>query len=528
MKTNKLAYFILPLLLLTSYAKAQDSAEVAKLEAMVKALQAENSQLKSQLAKTDTQLEAQSTEIEEIRSEQRAERRELRQASSIGDGRDRAAGGDVEIGPFSFGGALRANYTAGDYDNDASGGGSNRDDDGTVTLDTFYLTSAFEYKDFIGAAEYRFYDSFGSADGYHFVHTAWLGKMFANGSTLKAGIVEVPFGLERFGTSYGFFNSLDNYVGLSDDRDLGIVYSFAIDDFEIDLGYFYSAEPDGSGNSKNSARGSYDIVEASGTAGALGTPIGQENNFLGGNYSPWEEKHQFNARVKYNFDLGETVNVVGASAQYGGLESTDPQDRFDDGHMYAGSVFVKSTWGNWQLKAGVTHYKYDIDQLKDKSTFAGTPFFTSFNGYNPDQIVIGGFDTPYFIAAEGTIPSIGISYTYITHQIDFIDYIIPYIDYSILIKEGETNGNYIVDESLGGRPIGTEYENSEQLTLGAMIGSGNWLIYVDTILGKGAPLVGNDNSQYFSGASLNSASDSTSSFDDGWQLRFNINVGYYF
>jgi hypothetical protein len=522
---KKLSYYLLPLLVLSATLRAQDSADLAELRAMVEALQAENQSLKSQLAKSDQQIEAQSSELEEIRDAQRAERREKREFSDAG--RDRGPGGKVALGPFSFGGAIRANYTVGDYGNPLADGlddGPGRDDNGTVTLDTFYLTSAFEYGDFIGQAEYRFYDSIGSYSGYHFLHTLWLGKVFNNGSTLKAGIVEVPFGMERFGNSYGFFNSLDNYVGLADDRDLGLVYSFSIDDFDIDLGYFYSAEPNGSGNSRNSARGSYDVVEPAGFPGSLGTvPAGEDNNFLFGNFSPWEEKHQFNARVKYNFYLAETENVLAASVQYGGLESTDPLDRFDDGHMYAGNLSLKSTWGNWQLKAGVTQYKYDIDQLKDKSTFPLTPFFTSFNAYNPDQIVMGGFDTPYYIAAEGTIPSIGISYTYVPYNIDFIDFIVPYVDYSILIKDGETNGNYFA-----GLPVGTEFKDSEQLTLGAIIGSGNWLIYVDTVFGKGSPLIGNENGQYFTGASLNDATTTGGAFDTGWQLRFNINVGYYF
>jgi len=519
MNYRKLTCCLLPLLVLCTGLKAD---ELSELRAAMAALQAENQSLKSQLAQTETQVEEQAGELEEIREEQRSERRELRQASAVGDGRDRAAGGNIAIGPFSFGGAIRANYTVGDYDNplaDGAAGGAGRDNNGTVSLDTFYLTSAFEYGSFIGAAEYRFYDYPGSFSGYHFFHTLWLGYEFDNGSTLKAGIVEVPFGLDRFGASYGFFNSLENYVGLSDDRDLGIVYSFAIDDFEIDLGYFYSAEPAGVGNSKNSARGSYDVLEPSGDAGVFNFATDPStNNFINGNVSPWEEKHQFNARVKYNFYLGETENIVGASAQYGGLESTDPQDRFDDGHMYAGSIFMQSTWGNWQVKAGVTHYKYDVDQLKDKTKFFGTPFFTSTQGFNPDQIAVGGFDTPFYIASEGTIPSIGISYTYFPRSIDFIDFIAPYVDYSILLKKGETNGNYYA-------PVGDEFQDSEQLTFGAIIGSGNWLIYVDTILGKGSPLVGNENGQYFTGAALN---DGGAAFDSGFQLRFNINVGYYF
>ena len=62
----------------------------------------------------------------------------------------------------------------------------------------------------------------------------------------------------------------------------------------------------------------------------------------------------------------------------------------------------------------------------------------------------------------------------------------------------------------------------------SIIGTGNMIIYMDLLFGKGAPMIGNNNSQYFTGASLNGPASAGAEFDDGWQHRFNINFGYYY
>jgi hypothetical protein len=547
---------------LTTGASANDAAEIAELRALVQALSEENESLKMQLADQGTKLEDQEAELVEMREDQRAARREQRKLSGRTSGRDRGSGGLIELGPVSIGGALRANYTVGDYDNPALDGGIDgpgRDDGGSFTLDTFYLNAGFEHGNFIGEAEYRFYDQLDELGGYHFIHTLWGGYRFNNGSELKLGVVEVPFSSERFGNSYGFFNSLENVVGLSDDRDLGITYSFSLGDFDIDLGYFYGEEPNGTGQSANSARGSYDVASPADRSSVY-TPFspvspfpenpeniqrGEDrlaaNNFLNGDFSPFQERNQLNLRVKYNFWLGETENVIGASIQYGELRPTgdvitdtfpdafgfiDPgtvpvvvqsaEDIFDDGEITAGSIFLKSTYRNWQMKAGLSKYHYDIDTLRPGETFVG---------FNPDQIVLGAYDIPIFVASEGTIPSIALSYTHIPRNIDFIDWVVPYVEYSAILKDGETNGQYYI-----GVPAGTKFEHSEQLTFGAVVGVGDFIIYFDTVFGKGSPLIGNENGQLTTGGAFNSDPDGAGpiEFDEDWQMRFNINVGYYF
>ena len=557
MNYKTLAYCFLSLLVLGTVTKAD---ELSELRAAMAALKAENKTLKAQLGESEEKLEKQSKNLADFQEEQRDQRRELREYT--GSGRDQGPGGLIELGPVSIGGALRANYTVGDYNNpggtaglasptaillndnelDGAIDGPTRDSDGSFALDTIYLNAKFDQGSFIGAAEYRFYDQLDELGGYHFLHTLWGGYHFDNGSELKLGIIEVPFGSERFGNTYSFLNSLENVAGFSDDRDLGIVYSFTLYDFDIDLGYFFSEEPNGSGQSANSTRGSYDVASPGDTttpyvplfvnADARTSEQFAANNFLGGNFSPFQERDQFNVRVKRTFYFGETESVIGASFQYGQLEATgdvvsnpltfpnpavvsQADELLGDGDMWAGSVFIKSTFRDWQLKAGITQYDYDIDTLKDGQTLVG---------YNPDQIVVGAFDIPIFIASEGTIPSIALSYTHIPRNIDFIDWIVPYIEYSAILKHGQTNGQYYFD-----LPAGTEFEDSEQFTLGAVMGMGNLVIYVDTVFGKGSPLIGNENNQLTTGGALNKSDGSGSvDFDDGWQLRFNINVGYYF
>ena len=70
------------------------------------------------------------------------------------------------------------------------------------------------------------------------------------------------------------------YVGLADDMDLGIKYTTKVGDLTLDLGYYGMAEPSFSGDSEESARYSYDIIDN------------------GGEYSHYKERNQVNS---YNF-----------------------------------------------------------------------------------------------------------------------------------------------------------------------------------------------------------------------------------
>ena len=508
---------------------AETMEEFEALRKYVLELEEENSELRLQLNQSQTTIEAQAetlskkeSAISAFRESQRKSREAQRLSSNSSIGRNRGPAGDIKLGSLTLGGAIRANYISGDYDNIAADGsldGPSRSN-GSAYLDTLIFNGEYDFGNLSAFAEYRFYDEIGSFGGIHFLHSFYLAKEFNDGSEFKLGVVDVPFGVDRFGAAYGYLNNLDYIVGLADDRDLGLTYSFALSSWDVDLGYFWGSEPSGEGRSKDSARGSFDVISPMGSVNNPSWPytsfLGESNNYLEGNFSPWEEGRQINARIKKQFYLGGFDNIVGASYQYGRLDSTDELDRFDQGDVKAGSVFLKSTYGSWQLKASLTDYHYDIDKLKDGN---------SFTRYNPDQIVFGIFDYPMFVASEGLIPAIGLSYSIFPRNLGAIDYIIPYIDYSKLIKDGNTNGPtgyYYL------HPNETDFKDSEQFSLGTMFGVGNMLIYVDYSLGKGSPLIGNNNDQYFTGASINQPFFPSATFDEGWQRRLTINFGYYY
>tara|TARA_B100002019_G_scaffold76994_1_gene66441 strand:+ start:1227 stop:2816 length:1590 start_codon:yes stop_codon:yes gene_type:complete len=521
-------YYLLSVFL-SAFIYAESISELESLKKIIANLENENAELKTRLVQSNAKIETQKISLSEkeskivaLKENDRKSREAQRLDSGSSIGRNRGPKGDIILGSLTLGGAIRANLVSGDYDNLAADGnvrGPSRDD-GSASLGTLIFNGTYDFGDFSAFAEYRFYDSIGSYGGSHFLHTFYLGKEYNDGSDFKLGIVEVPFGIERFGAAYGYLNHLDYVVGLSDDRDLGLTYSFALSDWDLDLGYFWGAEPKGKGQSKNSARGSFDVVSPLGSSSNPSWPytafIGEGNNFLEGNFSPWEEGRQFNIRVKKQLYSGGFENTIGASYQYGKLESTDTLGRFDPGKMNASSLFIKSTYGSWQMKAALMHYDYAIDTLKDGENYLR---------YNPDQIVVGIFDTPLFVASEGVIPSLGISYTIFPRNLSFIDYLVPYLDYSRIIKNGHTDGPsgyYYL------QPENTEFRDSEQLSLGTMIGIGQLLIYVDYAMGKGSPLIGNNNDQYFTGASVNHPFSPSTNFDLGWQSRLTINFGYYF
>ncbi|MEM8550678.1 MAG: hypothetical protein AAGF10_07800, partial [Verrucomicrobiota bacterium] len=84
------------------------------------------------------------------------------------------------------------------------------------------------------------------------------------------------------------------------------------------------------------------------------------------------------------------------------------------------------------------------------------------------------------------------------------------------------------------------FRDSQQWISGFLISTNGWLIYTDFALGVGAPLIGNRNNQYSTGLGLNNApytnfnpftltnNNIIQNFSSGWQMRFNINFGYYF
>ncbi len=363
----------------------------------------------------------------------------------------------IQIGDFTIGGAIRANYVIGDYPN--SDRPSRGGDGGNFELDTFRINLDYENGPVIGKAEYRFYD------GYNFLHTGWLGYNFEEDSQVQVGLNRVPFGPGPYGVSQSWFFDQHYYVGLADDMDLGIKYTLHPGDWTVDLAYYYSAEWQGRGASRDSARYSYDVVDETGNG--------------------YEERNQFNLRAIYSTTLGEVNADLGTSLQAGQLQSNGDQD---DGSLYAVSLHAVFKWNNWKLTPQITYYKYDVSKTLVQS-----------GEVTDEEIDLGAYDFAWPVATEAWIPAISLSYFYESTRIDWLDSVTPYVEYSRLMK---TEGGF---------------NDSDLFILGAAWASGGWYIYTDLAFSNGNYFVGGDEFTTF-GANP----------DDDWQSRFNINFGYYF
>ena len=413
-------------------------------------------QLERELAAARAELEKAKTVEQEVQTELKDLKRKVSDANDLGPKKiefNDGAGGTLKIG-----GAIRANYTFGDYGSKTGGPSRAEGDGGNMSLDTFRINLDYTKDAFVGKAEYRFYD------GYHFLHTGWLGYNFDDGGQVQVGVNRVPFGPGPYGISQSWFFDQHYYVGLSDDMDLGVKYTRPYDNWQFDLAYYYSDEGTWAGDSRQSSRYSYDVVNESGDG--------------------YEERNQVNIRGIYSLKDASIPTDVGFSLQYGELESKGSQD---DGDHYAASMHMVNKWNNFTLATQLTRYNFDVDAMQPLGT--------------DKRVQFGAFDFPSTAAAEAWIPAISLSYYNETPSIDWLDYVIPYVEYSSIVK----------DES--------SFNDSELVTLGTAWARGGWYIYSEVAYSNGNEFVGGETAF---GDRLGANAD------DDWLYRFNINLGYYF
>ena len=383
-----------------------------------------------------------------------------------------------DVGPLTIGGAIRANYTFGDYATPSEGWadpGPSRasQDHGTIQLDTFRINLGYKDGPWIGKAEYRFYPGYASnnTDGYQFLHTGWIGYNCADNSQIQVGVNRVPFGPGAYGISQSWFFDMHYYVGLSDDMDLGVKYTKPVGDWTFDVAYYFSDEGSWFGDTKDAARYSYDVIDESGDG--------------------YEERHQFNVRGIYAFPKGK----VGASLQYGQLKSNGDQD---DGSHMAASVHAVPKFGNWTLATQLTYFSYDVDDEQP----AGTN----------DLVQMGAFDFPSLAPAKAWIPGASLSYMLKTDSLDWLNYVLPYVEYSTIIKDED------------------DFNDSTLVTAGAAWASGGWYIYTEAAFSNGNDFVGNEVGfgDYPAGIPHYTSNKHGANPEDENEYRVNLNFGYYF
>ena len=122
---------------------------------------------------------------------------------------------------------------------------------------------------------------------------------------------------------------------------------------------------------------------------------------------------------------------------------------------------------------------------------------------------MGAYDFAWPIASKGLIPAVSLRYGGIdTSNISWIDSVTPYLEASTILKPG------------------TDYNPSTMVILGASWTLlSNLYLYSDAGFSNGNFFVGNDGDAY---SNINSVGDFGANGNDKWNVRVNLNFGYYF
>ncbi len=132
----------------------------------------------------------------------------------------------------NFGGAVRVNYTYEDYDDD------NADRGGDFDFDLFRIDVSGNYQDLIFSAQYRWFEYM------NVIQHAWIGYNFDDKQQGKIGVTQVPFGMLTYASNNYFFSS-NFYLGLEDDHDMGLNYTYKGDNNQIDFAFYKNDEQGG-------------------------------------------------------------------------------------------------------------------------------------------------------------------------------------------------------------------------------------------------------------------------------------------
>jgi len=190
-----------------------------------------------------------------------------------------------------------------------------------------------------------------------------------------------------------------------------------------------------------------------------------------------EETNQGNIRLAYTFGEGsDLINEVGLSAQYGGLRNRET-GRTGDFSAYA--FHWDFRYQRWNVQFQAIRQNYNPENPV---------------GVSDDIIRLGAFATSYEVASEGTALVANIAYN-LPVPFEFLDSVTAYNDFSAFLKDVDS------------------FDDSYINTTGFAIGSGPIFVYLDFIQSW--------NMVFFDGGSFAGGGN------DEWNLRANLNIGYY-
>jgi hypothetical protein len=380
---------------------------------------------------------------------------------------------DDDSGPvLHVGGALRYNFFVRDFSD-----GFN-ENDLIFTLDTWRINARVDWSGNIGLNfEYRFYPTFNT----HFIKQGWLEYQPNDNHQFQLGVAQVPFGNLQY-NSHNWWFQLPYYLGLEDDHDMGLKYTYTRGPITFHAAWFLMPESAGPAYGSasfgvgGSGRYSYDIIPITGNQpwdyvlGAGETP--QSN----------QERNQFNLQGVYRLDhtdLGHSD--IGFSVQAHSIyNQVLGQTRWSP----ALAIHLDGNYGNFNVKAQYSYYHYDA---------------TDDAGDVTDYVYMAAYGDPYAVASKGDILTLGIAYSYD-------------VDWGPI-----TNLQFYENISYMTKRIDS-FNDTIQNVLGVLMSAGNVYTYFDIASGLNHPWL---TATFGEGLGQGAT-------DPRLNTRFNINIGYYF
>ena len=185
--------------------------------------------------------------------------------------------------------------------------------------------------------------------------------------------------------------------------------------------------------------------------------------------------------VKLSYKLGdEKRSTLEASAMYGGLYNVVTNEMGNHSAVALGYSYSGDKWGVKVQAIAYSKSPSDSAQYQD-------------------VVAMAAYGAEYNVAAKGQVLSSSVSYK-LPIKSEYVDQVLLYNDFSWLRKSKDG------------------FKDSFMNVLGCMIATGSIYTYVDAAWGKNHSWLGPDWSNAFA------AGDAEAE----WNMRFNINVGYYF
>lgn len=293
---------------------------------------------------------------------------------------------------------------------------------GQFRFDLFRLNVHAEYGKWQLASDFRLYPEY---SGGPMLKYGWMGYHASPNHFWQFGVVPVPFGVDG-GTSNNFYMNLDYYLGLEDDSDIGIKYTYLTKGWQLSAAFYKNDELPGNTPASVSRYG-YD---------------------LGGLY---REENQFNLRAQHQWG-SKLVHQLGISGMIGGVRHIETRER---GMRYAGAVHYTARYEGWHLRTQLSYY--DIHAYE--------------YGVRVPQLEVSAFGGSHEIAARSYVATASLSYR-LPVRGSFVDELLLYNDLSSVHKDYH------------------DARSSIQNILGLRLTTGPVITYLDCMLTRAHPYVG--------------------------------------